>query len=102
MPRYIDAEKLAEHKFSSVTYDRYVSDGRRKSDEEIYAYKVGYNEAIASIEQFAPTVDAVQVIRCRNCLHGKSLGDVGTWCDRHEDLWPNAGYCSKAERRPNG
>ena len=60
MPRYIDAEKLAEHKFSYVTYDRYVSDGRRKSEEEVYAYKVGYNDAIDSIAQFAPTADVVE------------------------------------------
>lgn len=57
VPRYIDAEKLAEHKFPGATYDRYVSDGKWKSEEEIYAYKVGYNEAIANIAQFAPTAD---------------------------------------------
>lgn len=60
MPRYIDADKLAEHKFSYVTHDRYVSDGRPKSEEEIYAYKVGYNDAIESIAQFAPTANVVE------------------------------------------
>lgn len=57
MARHIDAEKLAEHKFLGVTHERYVSDGRPKSEEEIYAYKVGYNDAIDSIAQFAPTAD---------------------------------------------
>ena len=65
MPRYIDAEKLAEHKFPCATYDRYVSDGKWKSEEEIYAYKVGYNVAIEDIAQFAPTADVVEQKRGR-------------------------------------
>lgn len=60
MPRYIDAEELTKHKFLDVTYTRYVSDGRSKYEEEIYAYKVGYNEAIEDIAKFAPTADVVE------------------------------------------
>lgn len=63
MPRYIDAEKLKEHKFVGVRFERYfriVSDGRVKTDDEIYAYKVGYNEAIDNIADFEPTADVVE------------------------------------------
>lgn len=34
MPRYTDADELAEYKFPYVTFERYVSDGKPKSEEE--------------------------------------------------------------------
>lgn len=58
MARYIDAEKLIDFKFSYITNERY-KDGKWKSEEEIYAYKVGYNTAIEDA-QFAQTVDVVE------------------------------------------
>lgn len=96
-----EAQALAEiEKLNSVPLEE--MDYFQK--KEWYKWSAVLNERSAFKHDVAdaPTVDAVQVVRCRNCLHGKSLGDVGTWCNRHEDLWPNAGYCSKAERRPNG
>lgn len=105
MPRYIDADKLAEHKFSYVTYDRYSSDGRRKSEEEIYAYKVGYNEAIATIAQFAPTIDAVEIVRCRECKWWKSNftwnGKEVKVCvkEPYEPVRKENYFCADGERR---
>lgn len=61
MPRYTDIDKLSEHKFSYISFDRYVSDGKPKSEKEIYAYKVGYNDAIDRIVRFAPTADVVEL-----------------------------------------
>lgn len=114
MSRYIDAEKVAEHKFPGVTYERYVSDGKLKSEEEIYAYKVGYNEAIDNITQFAPTADVVdkeryvrvrenadilsdalreyqsadmvKVVRCKDCKHLEIINwkSVFALCNRHD------------------
>ena len=63
MPRYIDADRLKEHKFAGVQFEHYskiVSDGREKTEAEIYAYKVGYNEAIDNIVDFEPTADVVK------------------------------------------
>lgn len=80
MPRYIDAEELAEHKFFGVTFDRYVSDGRPKSEEEIYAYKVGYNDAIDRIVRFAPTADVVE------------RKDLDTITEAHEQIGYEKGY----------
>ena len=65
MARYTDVEKLTDYKFPYITNERYVSDGKRKSEEEVYAYKVGYNAAIDDITQFATSAD-VQEVR-----HGK-------------------------------
>ena len=95
MPRYIDADKLAEHKFSYVTYDRYVSDGRRKSEEEIYAYKVGYNAAIEEIAQFAPTA-CEEGVRCKDCgwyYMDECINPCGLMNVTEES------YCSWAKRR---
>lgn len=113
MPRYIDAEKLAEHKFPSVAYDRYVSDGRRKSDEEVYAYKVGYNEAIASIEQFAPTADVVEVVRCKDCKHSRLItsppdvhladeGNIECRLIGLNEVMKPTDFCSYGEMRDDG
>lgn len=61
MNRYIDAEKTKEYKFADVQFEpSFVSNGREKTDDEIYAYKVGYNEAIDNIADFAPTANAVE------------------------------------------
>jgi hypothetical protein len=87
MARYIDAEKLAEHKFLGITYDRYVTDGRRKSEEEIYAYKVGYNEAIANIEQFAPTADVRENVHAHWDKVEVKTGEWWHTCSKCKATW---------------
>ena len=65
MPRYIDAEKTKEHKFDEVQFERYfesvISSGLANADDVVYAYKVGYNEAIDRIADFEPTVDMEKI-----------------------------------------
>ena len=51
--RLIDTDSVAEVKFQ-------FKDN---------AYKKGWNEAIETIVQCEPTVDAVEVVRCKDCLH---------------------------------
>ena len=51
--RLIDANKLAEHKFPLTPL----------------RYHVGWNDAIAAVIENAPTVDAVEVCRCKDCKH---------------------------------
>ena len=49
----------------------------------------------------APTVDAVEVVRCKDCLY--CLHDVhGLWCfrDYENNLQPDD-YCSHGERKDN-
>ena len=57
------------------------------------------------------TVDAVEVVRCKDCKHFRSetfkSGTVATWCHRHsgwdyeQDVKPYD-YCSDGERREDG
>ena len=59
----------------------------------------------------APTVDAVEVVRCKDCKHFRSetfkSGMVATWCHLHsgwdyeQDVKPYD-YCSDGERREDG
>lgn len=56
----------------------------------------GFAEAIRIAKYIAPTVDAVPVVRCRECIHynnlcvsGKKIG----WCPTEDD------FCSQGERR---
>ena len=48
----------------------------------------------------APTVDAVEVVRCRNCEHwGKIIHLNGFGCTLHEMGMLPSGYCSYGERK---
>ena len=66
----------------------------------------------------APTIDAVQVVRCRDCMHGREQNaeekvvsqllpeilicnhpDVSEYC--WQGVWPNH-FCSYGERREEG
>jgi hypothetical protein len=56
------------HKSSLVEpRDKTVSMGKPISYDELYAYRLGWNEAIDAIIENAPTVDAETVIRCKDC-----------------------------------
>lgn len=61
MPRYTDVEKLVDFKFAYITDERYKN-GKRKSEEEIYSYKVGYNEAVDNIIMFATIADEEKIV----------------------------------------
>ena len=91
MPRYIDADKLKEHKFAGAQFKHYskiLSDGREKTEAEIYAYKVGYNDAIDSIADFEPTADV------RENVHAHwELGEVCSACGAKWQLTEFMSFC---------
>lgn len=55
----------------------------------------------------APTVDAVEVVRCKDCRHYRHFKGCGNWCHRRlrSDIEfkvkPND-FCSYGERRTDG
>ena len=70
---------------------------------------VPYNSCKCSLDN-APTVDAVPVVRCRDCVHRQ--GDEYPMCMLHTEPYPNArgykgeavcvgmdGFCSYGKRR---
>ena len=90
MVRLIDAEKIP-----------YVDLNEDMPQSSIRVY-VAFKERID--EQ--PTVDAVQVVRCKDCKYGSPNGKYGCICyhyrlyEAHE-MKPED-FCSKAERKDNG
>lgn len=56
----------------------------------------------------APTVDAVEVVRCKDCKHSQQVGSFGCFCSNIQAPWFNDEYeihmdlddfCSYGERR---
>ena len=55
--RLIDADEISEHKYTTIPpYRKKYADGKPKSDEEIIAFKFGWNYAIDAIVENAPTI----------------------------------------------
>ena len=46
----------------------------------------------------APTVDAVEVVRCKDCKHWYKDADSGMSCEYTEMSQPEDGFCDWAER----
>ena len=100
--RLIDAG--AVYKILESCEIRKATIGNPLTDWE-YGYTCGIERAESEIE-FAPTVDAVPVIRCKDC---KYYRDGDCWHERENDRWiyyqsvinePNPDdYCSLAERK---
>ena len=90
--RLIDVELLTEHLFANIEHDKTVDDGIEKSDKEAFAFKCGWNDALKSVMENAPTMDAVPVVRCKDCkFTNECLLYLGTGNLN--------GYCSEGERK---
>ena len=94
--RLVDADELIEHMFLGTEYDSTVDDGMDKSEAMCKAFKCGWNDALASVMDYAPTVDAVEVVRCKDCFH--------FWdgvCKAHNDVIyvDDNDFCSWGERK---
>lgn len=92
----IDADTLKEHKYHSN------EDG---TPVEFTAWKQGWNDAIDAITNYAPTVDAVEVVRCKDCkFHlnsNEKCGLVDTRLHFYETdkVWTEDCFCAWGERR---
>ena len=67
--------------------------GRCSKDILPDAYCAGWNGLIELIEK-APTIDAVPVVRCRECKHLGFCGDA-----TNLEVMGFYGYCSRGERK---
>ena len=65
-------------------------------------------KAIANARQIVyamKTVDAVEVVRCKDCKYGEPMvgsWDNKVWCGHHKCFCPEDGFCSYGERNGNG
>lgn len=83
MPRYIDADAVIRELGTE--------------DEDVYCYH---------LLESAPTVDAVEVVRCRDCKYGHRLTDANGYNYRtcnypwgHGMMVEEYGFCKWGERR---
>ena len=51
-----------------------------------------------------PTIDAVQVVRCKDCLMTKERDEYTgkVWCCRHREYMDDMYYCADGLRREDG
>ena len=96
--RLIDADALANCKFHG-----WANVEITPSDVNAESYKRGWNDVVDAIIEEAPTVDAIEVVHCKDCKY---------WQDNQEGHYPNDecpwdkgetpdadDYCSYGERK---
>ena len=72
--------------------------GRCSKDVLPAAYCAGWNGLLGLIEK-APTVDAVPVVRCKDCKDwGPGTGGIPICWETYEPMPPD-GFCSIGERK---
>ena len=95
--RLIDADALKAIRFHALPYSQIVPTDC-DTDDKVSAYKSGWNDAIDAIVESAPTVDAVEVVRCKDCKWGREVcGNIECSSDfaYHGYEW----FCANGERR---
>lgn len=89
---------------SKLIYAETLKEAWRKKhnigEDDLGAVFVGYTEIPRLIDEQQP-VDAVEVIRCKDCKYYKKTSDGLSYCHDHDDdiLWQDDDFCSRAERR---
>ena len=94
--RLIDAVELADKVFSIIVYSTGMRNGKTLLFEILEKYR---NEVLRAICK-APTVDAVEVVRCKDCKHGCAIDSGNYLCNRKMigKVRPDD-FCSFGERR---
>lgn len=72
MSRLIDADELKDHLLHGYCTNTHIAS---KPD----AYMLGWNDAIVAVVVCAPTVDAVEVVRCKDCVYQSGM-DSDHYC----------------------
>lgn len=98
MARLIDAD--------AIDYPEYFYTRERHPDEFIEGFRQGKIDAINDIKALAPTVDAVPVVRCKDCKHYCSFYNE---CSEEHNHYTEEGFrevhdndfCSYGERKDN-
>lgn len=92
--RLIDADNIRGAKFHDLPYTHIVP-----RDVESEFYMLGWNDAIDAIVEVEPTIDAVEVVRCRDCKHRSKSGLCNMWSVFGTVTTDDDMYCSYGERK---
>lgn len=91
MSRYIDADKLKDTLFLQF------------ADEEENAIEKGAywsSKVVREIIDEQPTADVVEVVRCKDCIHGTKDFDKFL-CEWNQEYHNGDWFCADGERREN-
>lgn len=80
MARLIDADDLKDLMFVALM-----------------SYERGFISIIENVINDCPTVDAVEVVRCKDCEHYCD----DEWCDINEAYFEDDDFCSDGKRKEN-
>lgn len=80
---------------------------QENKDRHLDVYKKGWNDALQAAHDNAPAVDAVEVVRCKDCKWCSedydTDGNVPYWTCKNWDCGTDAdGFCHEAERKTDG
>lgn len=94
--RLIDANALEE-----VLHERCME--MREKCSAYNHYVCGFDDAMAYVED-ASTIDAVEVVRCRECKHSEEglAGVDGVYCNVWDTVVCRNGYCDHGAKMDGG
>lgn len=98
--RLIDADKLKQDHFMGDECETCINDAGRCQNWHVYT-KMDFCGWIDN----APTVDAVEVVRCKDCKHRFKDGEnvVFNCCElNHNKAQADDWFCADGERREGG
>ena len=90
--RLIDADELLKF---PIRFDKYD----KKNGNEHFVFGI---ESVLEYAENLPTIDAVEVVRCKDCKFGvyeKGRGIYHIRCEILEFLFQDDDYCSYGERK---
>lgn len=70
---------------------------QENKDRHLDVYKKGWNDALQAVHDNAPRIDAVEVVRCKDCEHDKYCCRIIRSSGRLE-----SDFCSYGERKTDG
>ena len=93
--RLIDADALMRE---IVSVESEVAK-RTPYEEHLFRVMAERQHEILDTITNAPTIDAVEVVRCKECIHYESDGGAMMVCNVTDMVCDNDDYCSYGERR---
>ena len=100
--RLIDADALKKEMFGYYDCVNERSTKHNYSGDTIMDYEVA--DLIDDCIDYAPTIDAVPVVRCKDCKHLERYQNAN-WCEVFDDGYYHPAdddFCSCGERRSDG
>ena len=94
--RLIDADDVAKKIMSLTLTATGIRDGKRVLLELLSKYREGILQVITK----QPTVDAVEVVRCKNCENYEPgcIRPEHGWCEEWNTTVRASGFCHHGER----